>query len=693
MYISKLIIKNYRSINHVDIDFQNGMNLIVGKNNAGKSNIISALNLLFGDKYPTYLVFEDKDFFKYKEQEKEVDDGYFWVLAKLDGSFSNQIAEIKGLWMAKLNCEPFLVSENKLDINNALKINIETDLDDCTDFIPWGYKYSKKVYAKPNDTNYNLNSYFKQIKEAWILLYVKKDNSGEIIQKDFSFIMKTDNAAYRCWGLNSEFRDSLINSAVIPSFRDPEKQLKINNWSWYGKLIKRIWDENKDKKIQNQDNAQTLSYSETMNRLFQSVNTVGNELFEDITVNIKQNMDMTFQDCDFSFQFSTDTKDDIYKSINVFVDDGYKSLISNKGSGIQSAFIISAFCYYCSTFHKNSSLLVVEEPELYLHPQGRRSILQVFEDFITFNDAQNQVIITTHSSDFIKPEYINNITVIRKENGCTCQYKVNIDDGTEFKKKQIFNWKQNNELFFSEKILIVEGAEERFIPLIADKIMDQSSYLDKNNISVIRANGKGNIAKYIQIAKSLNIKWFALADLDFILKDLENLRDIVYFNSNELSIIRSKVRTLLENEENKWKKTEKINSRLLKPAESLDAKAFCNLMEKWETDETVRDELLDLWMHLKPNLRNKANYLVLKEDQEIYAKMKAFIKTLKSNNVFVLEKGELEDYLTSDGNSIRGSKEIRIFEIVTRVIDNKEDLSKYLDVQEFEEYVRCAIEN
>jgi len=62
VYISKLIIKNYRSINHVDIDFQNGMNLIMGKNNAGKSNIISALNLLFGDKYPTTLFLRIKIF-------------------------------------------------------------------------------------------------------------------------------------------------------------------------------------------------------------------------------------------------------------------------------------------------------------------------------------------------------------------------------------------------------------------------------------------------------------------------------------------------------------------------------------------------------------------------------------------------------------------------------------------------------
>jgi energy-coupling factor transporter ATP-binding protein EcfA2 len=668
------------------------MNLIVGKNNAGKSNVVSALNLLFGDRYPTYLNFEDKDFYKYKDNSVEVDDGYFWVLAKLEGDISPQIYDINGIWMGKLNCFPFLVQDTKVDIHEALKIDIAQELDGCEDFESWGYRGSKKVYAKP-DGNFNasLIEHLKNKKSAWILLYVTKDESGEICQKDFSFILETPEAFYRCWGLSSEFRDSLINSAVIPSFRDPEKQLKINNWSWYGKLIKRIWDENKDQTVPIGGDAQeAMSYSQTMNTLFTRINEIGNRLFEDIMQDIKQNMDMSFQDCDFSLQFVTDTKDDIYKTINIFVDDGYKSLLSNKGSGIQSAFIISAFCYYCSTFHKNSSLLVVEEPELYLHPQGRRSILQVFEDFINLVDTENQAIITTHSSDFIKPEYINNITVVRKEDGNTNQYKVNISDEADFKKKQIFNWKQNNELFFSEKILIVEGAEERIIPLIADKIKDTNSYLDKNNISVIRANGKGNISKYIEIAEMLNIEWFALADLDFLFKGLESLEDIVEYDKTQLSTIRSSVSKLLEAEENKWKKSNKLESRLLKPEESLDAKAFCSLMEKMEIGENVEDELLKLWRYLKPNLKNKANSTLLNDNQDDYKIIKEFICELKKKNIFILEKGELEDYLTEDAIKLSKSKEIRIFEIVSKV-EEGENLNTYLEESEFEEFVATAL--
>ncbi|WP_292372304.1 ATP-dependent nuclease [Methanosarcina sp. UBA411] len=687
-----MVIRNFRSIKYIDIKFQNGMNLIVGKNNAGKSNILNALNMLFGDKFPTYLTFEDKDFHKYKNNLNEIDDGYFWILAELSGSISSHINEIKGINMGKLLCFPFLEGETQFDIHDALKIDIDKELEKSTYFDIWANN-SKRIYVRPDGKhNADLNKYLKELKNAWILLYVKKDDKGEICQPDFSLILQTHTNSYRCWGLSTEFRDSLINSAVIPSFRDPEKQLKINNWTWYGKLIKKTYDENKDKAILNADSDKDpKTYSETMNTLFKRINETGNMLFDDIIQDIKQNMDLSFQGCDFSLQFVMDTKDDIYKAINIFVDDGYKSLLSNKGSGIQSAFIISLFCYYCSKFHKNSSLLVVEEPELYLHPQGRRSILQVFEDFVSLQNIENQVIITTHSSDFIKPDYVNRITVVRKEEGETKKYKVDIPDADDFKKKQIFNWKQNNELFFSEKILIVEGAEERIIPLLADKITNIKAYLDKNNISVIRANGKGNIAKYIQIAENLNIEWFALADLDFLFHGLENLKNIVEYDEAKLSEIRSKISKLTEHEDDKWKNNKKLEPRLLKPKESLDAKAFCKIMEKWEYGEKVEEELLNLWKHIKPNLESKASETLLDNHPDVYKLIKEFIINLKKNDIYILQKGELEDYLTEEGVKLSDSKEIRVFEIVSKVEDEKEDLSTYLQYSEFEEFVRAAL--
>ncbi len=54
MHLSRLYIKNYRLIKESDLNFGKGKNVLVGRNNAGKSNIIRAINLILGEAVPTY---------------------------------------------------------------------------------------------------------------------------------------------------------------------------------------------------------------------------------------------------------------------------------------------------------------------------------------------------------------------------------------------------------------------------------------------------------------------------------------------------------------------------------------------------------------------------------------------------------------------------------------------------------------
>lgn len=64
MYISKVKIKNYRSIKDLTINFNPDKNIIVGKNNLGKSNIIKAINIVLGENSPTCSFFKLVHFLK-----------------------------------------------------------------------------------------------------------------------------------------------------------------------------------------------------------------------------------------------------------------------------------------------------------------------------------------------------------------------------------------------------------------------------------------------------------------------------------------------------------------------------------------------------------------------------------------------------------------------------------------------------
>ncbi|HGE70633.1 TPA: DUF2813 domain-containing protein, partial [Candidatus Poribacteria bacterium] len=62
--IEKIIIENFRSIKSQEIKLGH-INAFVGPNNAGKSNIMKALNLVLGDTYASVRSFDEKDFYNY----------------------------------------------------------------------------------------------------------------------------------------------------------------------------------------------------------------------------------------------------------------------------------------------------------------------------------------------------------------------------------------------------------------------------------------------------------------------------------------------------------------------------------------------------------------------------------------------------------------------------------------------------
>lgn len=45
MYIEKLTIKKFRSIEYLVVEFNKGLNIIVGENNVGKTTIIDAIRI------------------------------------------------------------------------------------------------------------------------------------------------------------------------------------------------------------------------------------------------------------------------------------------------------------------------------------------------------------------------------------------------------------------------------------------------------------------------------------------------------------------------------------------------------------------------------------------------------------------------------------------------------------------------
>ena len=48
MFVSELTIKNFRCFRDITLSFMDGMNVLIGENNSGKTTILKALEVIFG---------------------------------------------------------------------------------------------------------------------------------------------------------------------------------------------------------------------------------------------------------------------------------------------------------------------------------------------------------------------------------------------------------------------------------------------------------------------------------------------------------------------------------------------------------------------------------------------------------------------------------------------------------------------
>ncbi|TGD81531.1 ATP-dependent nuclease [Hymenobacter wooponensis] len=680
MYIESLYIKNFRSIDYLHLKLTKGKNVVVGKNNAGKSNIVKALDISFGSKNPLYTDVSYTDFHEHEHGPCED----FWILSQLRETDINEeeLAKIKGVYRGKLKATPFRINEGQIDI-----------VQEHTVFDPDAYynnDYANKTYFKPKSNLPILIESIKKANSIMVLFYARSCNDLDTsYEKEYRFfyqeavteesgIQQKDAPWYVIWAISPIFRDALITSAILPAFREPANQLKPSNWSWYGKLLKKVWNEKKVDKLNSEDNIESV-----LKAALSVVEKIGNNVYNALARDISKKINIAFSDPSINFQYFHDPKE-IYKQVQVFVNDGFNSNLQNKGSGIQSAVIIGLFSYYCTLFHQNTTILAIEEPELYLHPQARRVISNRLSEFVNTNpDKQNQVIVITHSTEFIKAGELNNISVIKKINGKTKSNFFNIQKENKTQIQTLLR-SENSEMFFADTVIICEGGEKFILPTMVDKFVKSRELLDEYNITIVRANGKNDIFRIADALRECGIPYYALADLDFLFEGLDHTLH------PDIGSIRSDKTSIIDELESKY-----LQKRLLNPDKSIDAKSFCQKMDEVESDNSKLSELLNLWAYLRPKVKKKITFKDLENEnnsnfrQKVY---KAIDDIFNQHNLYILKRGELEDYLTPEGRKVDGTKETRLLNI-KQLVEEGHSIEEYFLMDEFNYFFSVSLKS
>lgn len=669
MYISKLIIRNYKSIKNETFIFNKGINVLVGKNNAGKSNIVSALNEILGDKYNT-TSYEDKIFYS---NEKVGYEKNFKIIAEideinnLDYSLLGNIKKSTGL----IDISNYF-NENEEDFDNEWVIDDDDELKEKHPDL-FNYKATNLlIWKKTNE----LKKIFDNTKKLWIYKYYNKDkeiNLYNIIIKEETYLnpLTSDDKVekyYRMLYINPNVKATLMTSLLIPAFRSTETTLRITKWSWYGKLLQKKWNDSCDKEHQK-------AIQQSSNYLKETVGKVYADLKDDINNQLEKTL--TLMNIKIDINMLESKSEDYYKNIRLSVNDGIETPLENKGSGLQSLIMIELFKFYCKIFNQ-SSLLILEEPELFLHPHAKRMLSDILNDFIA--DQKNQIIITTHSEEFIHNVDIENINVIRKTADGTKKsriYKQNYGDGKELQKLKIELQHKNAEMFFAEKVILVEGEEQILIPEIVKKIYGKN-VLNNNDISIIKVGGKTYFDIYRKVLNDLNIKNYIIADYDFLSKGVDSLLDDV--EKQKLAEIRRKLPEKFKN-----------SKKLKKEMESRDWESLVKILDKISIEKQYDSSLDDIWGVFKSRMYTKDKLQDL--DEKLQEEILNFILELYTKNIFIMQKGELENYYLKENfgdefSNISG-KGIVAYKIAELASVN--GIDRYIEIEEYKKILSSIL--
>jgi predicted ATP-dependent endonuclease of OLD family len=298
-----------------------------------------------------------------------------------------------------------------------------------------------------------------------------------------------------------------VPCVLIEVNRDLEKELRGSQWTIFGRLLKEIEQDFTG------DEGRTTDYECKMGDACSLLRT---EKFNNLENTIREQVKKLTGFVNADLKFTSPHILDYYRSLKLMVKespeyDEFSAL--EMGAGIKSAIFVSIMEAYRQLKGEDSTL-IIEEPEVYLHPHARRYFYKLLKDLAA---QGNQIFYSTHSTEFVNlPDY-ESICLVRKtpEDGTTIHQLTGIDiaAGSREELKLLTQFDaRRNELFFAKKVLLVEGQTERFsLPHLF--LLKGHDLYDKG-ISIIDSESKDNLEYFIKILRASNIPFVVLHDKD-----------------------------------------------------------------------------------------------------------------------------------------------------------------------------------
>jgi len=448
--ITRIVIHNYKSIKSIDIKLSDQVNVFIGENSVGKSNIFAALEWVLGPVYPSFNNFPKEDYFRGNE-------------------------------------------------NAHVAVTLYFD-----------------------------NGHFLQMTNKWYDRY-KNEKSG----------LNIDGAGY----VSDDIRQQYISAFIGPDRKISENPA-TNRWTVLGRLLRDINAKFLAESAVDPTTGEIKQKSDVfraeMQRvrdeiLFSVYDENGNNLMETFTsiLRIETARQLNRAPSDFNVDLNMYDPWNFFRTLQIMVNEaetGMTFRASELGMGVQASITIAILKAYSQLKLKNQTPIFIDEPELYLHPQGRRNFHRIIRNLA---DNGTQVFITTHSTEFVSLDRFKEINVVRKsmDNGTYIRKANPTDFVTDLKKRKgidsteedlMFRYKdayentgdsqRASEAMFARKVILVEGESESLILPYFFDLLDYDYIAE--GVTIVRCGGKSEIDRFYRLYSEFGIPCFIIFDGD-----------------------------------------------------------------------------------------------------------------------------------------------------------------------------------
>ncbi len=535
MYLKSLKIKNFRKfgnknnliefvdskdslVTQDDINVAKATSLIVGKNNAGKTTIITALDKVINN------------------QKFSANDFNFIYLTRLLNRYKRQQYKFKPALYFKLVIG---IDERNHDdlVNNLVPFMQLGDSqlpDGEKDLIIIG-KYELKDDVEFENTLKSLILQYNRNENLLFDKFLSLINRSELF--DFNYY-KSNNEK-----LNTSFNiKNLIHIVLIkPNENQGEKDLS----KLFSQIIKYKYGQNnnpKTEKFQKRIETFNAIVSRDIKTGFtDGLNEVVGKLHDKNTLQIFLSSNLGFIELlDKLVRYQ-------YKENNLNIPEnqfglGYRNLMR----------IIGELIDYVEQYpdgdkHSRLNLICIEEPEVFMHPQMQELFINHINEAIntllgsSAKKLNSQLVVSTHSAHILNSKIhtsnsLNNINYVYEKN--------NLSNVVNLKDTQIISSEKNSgendadkeqrtkeelsfikkhikfkasELFFADAIIFVEGITEE---VLLKYYLSIDKQLNKKYITIFNINGAHGLV-YHHLIKLLTVPTIVITDLDIKREKLE----------------------------------------------------------------------------------------------------------------------------------------------------------------------------